>query len=126
MMMYVGVLYGVPRRHPSVMDIPGTEFSFSAAQPLFTIWGSAAVLAVLAGGLFILIALISLLFGDDIDCEKVKAEVDSSGLEAPDDEASHEYSMRGTFVLTIIFLLAFGSLYFLNWYLVSQLWQIGI
>jgi cytochrome c oxidase subunit 1 len=103
------------------MKIPGTDFSFSAAQPLFTVWGSAAVLAVLAGGLFVLIALISLLFGDDVDCEKVKAEVDSSGLEAPENEESHEYSMRGTFVLTIIFLVAFGTLYFLNWYLVSQL-----
>ncbi|MFB6347251.1 MAG: cbb3-type cytochrome c oxidase subunit I [bacterium] len=124
MMMYVGVLYGVPRRHPSVMDIPGTEFSFSAAQPLFTIWGSLAVLAVISGAIFVVVALLSLLFGSEVDPEKVKDEADAIGTDYPDKE-SHEYSMQGTFVLTIIFLAAFGTLYFLNWYLVSQLWHIG-
>jgi len=123
MMMYVGVLYGVPRRHPSVMDIPGTDFSFAAAQPLFTVWGSFAVVAVLAGALFVVVALASLLFGGEVEAETVRATVES-GEESPD-EPAHVYSMRGTFVLTLIFLAAFGILYFLNWYLVSQLWQIG-
>jgi cytochrome c oxidase subunit 1 len=126
MMMYVGVLYGVPRRHPTAMDIPGTEFSFEAAQPLFSIWGSFALLAIIAGAIFVVVALLSLFFGDDIDAERVKQEVDSSGRTAPEDEQPHEYTMKGTFVLTIIFLAAFGTLYFMNWYLVSQLWEVGL
>ncbi len=123
MMMYVGVLYGVPRRHPSVMDIPGTDFSFAAARPLFTFWGSFAVLAVLAGAVFVVVAVASLLFGEEVDGEAIREAVDSGG--GSSDEPAHAYSMRGTFVLTLIFLAAFGTLYFLNWYLVSQLWQIG-
>jgi cytochrome c oxidase subunit 1 len=123
MMMYVGVLYGIPRRHPSVMDIPGTDFSFAAAEPLFTLWGSFAVLAVLSGAIFVIVVLASLFFGDDVDPETVQSEVET-GESA--EEEPHEYSMKGTFVLTIIFLAAFGTLYFLNWYLVSQLWEVGV
>jgi len=33
MMLYLGLLYGVPRRHPSVMSFPGTDFSFATAPP---------------------------------------------------------------------------------------------
>jgi len=34
MMMYVGILYGVPRRTAGIVEnIPGTEFSLSAAAP---------------------------------------------------------------------------------------------
>lgn len=123
MMMYVGVLYGIPRRHPSVMNMPGTDFNFSAAEPLFMLWGSLAVVAVLSGVIFVGVILGSLFFGDDIDPSKVKSEVETG--EASEKEP-HEFSMKGTFVLTIIFLAAFGSLYFLNWYLVSQLWEVGI
>lgn len=126
MMMYVGVLYGIPRRHPSVMNIPGTDFDFSAASSLFAVWGSFAVLAVISGAIFIIIALLSLFFGKEIDADQIKAEVDSTGPSASEDWTPHEYSMRGTFVLTIIFLGAFGTLYFLNWFLVSQLWEIGV
>jgi cytochrome c oxidase subunit 1 len=33
--------------------------------------------------------------------------------------------MRGTFVITLIFLAAFLAVYIANWYFLSRLWEIG-
>jgi len=137
MMMYLGVLFSVPRRHPSVMDIPGTEFSFEAAAPFFAVFGVSALLAILGGALFAVVAVATLLFGDRFDpvtakvgdVEHVAAD---GGSEAGDDDGDdgdhdpiHEQSMRGTFVLTLVFLATFVVLTALNWYLLSNTWQIG-
>jgi cytochrome c oxidase subunit 1 len=144
MMMYLGVLYGVPRRHPSVMDIPGTEFGFDPASPLFAIFGVFALLALIGGALFLVIAVATLLVGDDLDAggggETIAAAtaanpVPDGGEPADESEAGadddgeadpvHGYSMRGTFVMTLIFLGVFVVTWALNWYLLSQLWQVG-
>lgn len=158
MMMYLGVLYGVPRRHPSVTDIPGTDFDFAAAEPLFAIFGVAAILAIVGGGLFLALAVGSLLFGDDYEGEPAptgagpivaadgggSADDGTTDDEAPADEgdgsatgdagderddegglAAHALSMRGTFLLTLVFFATFVVTYALNWYLLSQLWSIG-
>ncbi|WP_336002817.1 cytochrome c oxidase subunit I [Halorientalis halophila] len=125
-MMYLGILYGIPRRHPSVMDIPGTDFSFAAAKPLFVIFGVFAVLAIIGGALFVLIAVGSLLFGEKYDgalpVAPPTAVADGGDHE---DTAHHLLSMRGTFVMTLFFLAVFVVLWALNWYLLSQLWQVG-
>jgi cytochrome c oxidase subunit 1 len=126
MMMYLGVLFGVPRRHPSVMDIPGTEFGFAAARPLFAIFGITALLAIVAGALFVVVAVASLLVGDEFGGTLSTIE----GAPLPDggdaaDEDPHAQSMRGTFVLTLVFFVTFVVLWALNWFLLSQLWQVG-
>jgi cytochrome c oxidase subunit 1 len=150
MMMYLGVLYGVPRRHPSVMNIPGTEFGFNAASPLFAIFGVFALLALIGGALFLVVAVGTLLVGDDLDAggggETIAAasaaspvpdggEADDEAVEeseppaadhGEDDDPVHGYSMRGTFVMTLIFLAVFVVTWALNWYLLGQLWQIGV
>ena len=131
MMMYLGVLYGVPRRHPSVMNIPGTDFSFAAASPLFAIFGVAAVLAILGGALFAAIAVGTLLFGDEAEpTTPVSHPVAADG--GPDADAddgagalAHAYSMRGTFLMVLVFLGTFAVMLALNWYLLANLWQIG-
>ena len=128
MMMYLGVLFGVPRRHPSVMDIPGTEFSFEAAQPFFAVFGVSAILAIVGGALFALIAVGTLLFGEKFSLDTASVgDVDRVVADGgdEDDEPVHEQSMRGTFVLTLVFLATFVVLTALNWYLLSNTWQIG-
>jgi cytochrome c oxidase subunit 1 len=126
MMMYLGILYGIPRRHPSVMDIPGTEFSFAAARPLFVIFGIFALLAILGGALFVVVAVGTLLGGDRYEgalpVERPTAAADGGDH---DDTPHHLLSMRGTFILTSIFLGVFVVMWALNWYLLSQLWQVG-
>jgi len=129
MMMYTGILFGVPRRHPSVMDIPGTAFSFSPAKPFFAVFGVAALLAILGGALFVVVALASLLFGEPFEGAPVgdvqRAAADGGGRAGGEGKAAHAYSMRGTFVLCLVFLGAFVTLWALNWYLLSTIWQIG-
>jgi len=124
MMMYVGILFGVPRRHPSVTDIPGTEFSFAAAEPFLAVLGIAAILAVLGGALFVVIAVSSLLVGDRFEGGPV-GDVRPAAPDGGATKSIHEYSMRGTFTLCLVFLAAFVVLWALNWYLLSTIWQIG-
>jgi len=122
MMLYLGILYGVPRRHPSVMDIPGTDFSFAASQPLFIIFGIAALLAIVGGILFVVVAVGSLLFGKEINPPDVIPPIMH---EEGNGQPIHLQSMRGTFTLTMVFLGVFVVTYALNWYLLSRLWEIG-
>jgi len=126
MMMYLGILYGIPRRHPSVMDIPGTEFSFAAARPLFVIFGVTALLSIIGGALFVVVAVGTLLGGDRYEgalpVDRPTTVADGGGH---DDTPHHLMSMRGTFILTSIFLGVFVVMWALNWYLLSQLWQVG-
>jgi cytochrome c oxidase subunit 1 len=134
MMMYLGILYGVPRRTvQAVRAIPGTEFSLSPAQPLFAVFGIFAVLAVLGGGLFVIVAVGSLLFGEESDGETVDRLLPEGGLAADGGTASaetdggvHATDLRGTFGLCLIFLAVFAVSYALNWYLLTQLWSIGV
>jgi cytochrome c oxidase subunit 1 len=125
MMMYIGILYGVPRRTSSVVrDIPGTEFSLSAATPLFFIFGIFAVLAITAGVLFVLVAVGSLLFGGEIEGGDMGL-LPEGGLRADGGQSVHAADMRGTFALCLIFMATFVALYALNWFLLTRLWSIG-
>jgi cytochrome c oxidase subunit 1 len=124
MMLYLGLLYGVPRRHPSVMSFPGTDFSFATAAPLFAIFGVAAILALIAGASFLLVAVGTLLLGKRVDNPAlVMPPLISGGVD--DDKPIHEYSMQGTFTLTLVFLGTFVAIYLINWYLLGRLWAIG-
>jgi len=123
MMMYLGLLFGVPRRHPSVMDIPGTAFDFSPAEPFFVVFGAAAILSVVAGALFVVVAVGTLLFGGEFTPPIVEDRAISPG--SGDADPPHDQSMRGTFVLVLVFFGVFVVLYALNWFLLSQVWEIG-
>jgi cytochrome c oxidase subunit 1 len=125
-MMYVGILYGVPRRTSSVVrNIPGSEFSLAAAAPLFMIFGVAAFLAILAGVLFVLVAVGSLLFGSRMGEGDDGGMLPEGGLRADGGEPIHAVELRGTFGLCLIFMATFVALYALNWFLLTTLWQIG-
>ncbi len=139
-MMYVGLLYGVPRRVAEVVEnIPGTEFSLVSAAPLFNIFGIFAMLAVVSGALFLVIALATLLFGDRNEDGEAARRLLPDGNGKTDggtpmpirdtmdtDDPVHAYEMRGTFVLTLVFMAVFVITWALNWYLLSQLWSIGL
>jgi cytochrome c oxidase subunit 1 len=126
MMMYIGILYGVPRRTSSVVrNIPGTEFSLSAAQPLFMIFGVFAVLAITAGALFVLVSVGSILFGKQLDSDDDAGLLPEGGLRTDGGESVHAVDMRGTFALCLMFMATFVALYALNWFLLTRLWSIG-
>jgi cytochrome c oxidase subunit 1 len=124
-MMYVGILYGVPRRHSGVVEnIPGTDFSLSAAEPLFMILGPMTLLAIVAGALFVLVAVGSLLLGGRLDDGDDAGLLPEGGL-MTDGGSVHAVEMRGTFTICLIFMATFVALYVLNWFLLTQIWQIG-
>lgn len=126
MMMYAGILYGVPRRTSSVVrDIPGTDFSLSAAEPFMMIFGIFAVLAIIAGIGFILISVGSILFGSPIEDGEDGGMMAEGGLRPDGGGPIHATDMRGTFGLCLIFMATFVVLYILNWFLLTQLWSIG-
>ena len=134
--------FGVPRRH---WDI---GFSQALFQPGFTpavnlIIGVMAVgglIAIVGGAIYIVVTVVSVFFGR-------KMAADDSGLGAvgrglppgitnppralrPEDREALGPSGRlgpvpGTMVLVLIFLAAFIAYYFVNWKLLSFLWQVG-
>ncbi len=125
MLMYTGILFGVPRRvHSVVREVPGTDWSIAAASPLFAIFGVFAVLAILAGTIFAAVAVLSLLIGKDVEEGGNADLVPDGGLDGGD-EPVHKYDVRGTFALTMVFIATFVAVYVLNWYVLGQLWQIG-
>ncbi|RQG90671.1 cytochrome c oxidase subunit I [Natrarchaeobius chitinivorans] len=125
-MIYLGILYGVPRRTSSVVrNIPGADFSISAAAPLMSLFGVFAVLAILAGVLFLLVALGSLLFGARLERGDDAGLRPDGGLTPDGGKPVHAVDMRGTFAMCLIFMATFVVLYVLNWFLLVQLWSIG-
>jgi len=126
MMMYIGILYGVPRRISSVVrDIPGSDFSLAAAEPLFMILGPFTLLAIAGGALFVLVSVGSILAGGRLDPDDDAGLLPEGGLRADGGQSVHAVEMRGTFVLCLIFMATFVALYAMNWFLLTQLWQIG-
>jgi len=125
MMMYAGILYGVPRRTAQVVQsIPGTDFSLQAAAPLFALLGVFAVLAILAGAAFVVVAVASLLVGDRVTGPGDNADLVADGGDG-DDTPVHAYKMRGTFLICLVFMAVFVVSYVLNWYLLTELWSVG-
>ncbi len=134
--------FGVPRRH---WDI---GFSQALFQPGFSptvnlIIGVMAVgglIAIVGGAIYIVVTVVSVFFGR-------KMAADDSGLGAtgrglppgitnppralkPEDKEALGPSGRlgpvpGTMVLVLIFLAAFILYYFVNWMLLSFLWEVG-
>ncbi|SDJ68701.1 cytochrome c oxidase subunit 1 [Halovenus aranensis] len=127
LMVYIGILYGVPRRTSQVVsNIIGSEFSLSAAEPLFLILGPMTLLAIIVGAVFVLVAVGSLLGGSRTTESDAQALLPQGGL-VPDggSDSVHAVEMRGTFTLCLVFMAAFVTLYVLNWFLLTQLWSIG-
>ncbi|MDX1568110.1 MAG: cbb3-type cytochrome c oxidase subunit I [Longimicrobiales bacterium] len=120
-MMIVGILYSVPRRHPSVMQFPGTDFNMAEAGPMLAVFGVTALVAIVAGAIFVFVALASLLFGERAEPSlpfPLESREDGGG-------ETHLGSLRGSFALCILFLISFGVLYFLDWAWLGAIWQFG-
>ena len=122
-MMSVGIVYGLPRRHPSTTSIPGTEFSFAEASPILALMGVMAVFAILAGAAFVLVAVGSLLFGKETPPSDM---LPNYAALTETDQPSHTLSMRGTVAMTAFFLFVLGVLYALDWMWLAHLWQFGL
>ncbi len=144
-MLGAGTL-GVSRRHWD-MDFTGAALGFEYPGMAYTLMGVAAIgglLAIVGGGIYLLVTVGSLLFGKKLEpsagilqsflgkalapsvyntnrpetlpmAPKLSVEEHgSSGFEAP-----------GTFALAMLLLVSFVIYYFINWKYLASVWPLG-
>ena len=134
--------FGVPRRHWDIgfnQALFQPEFS-PAVNLIIGVMAVGGLIAIAGGAIYIVVTVVSVFFGK-------KMAADDSGLGAtgrglppgitnpprplvPEDKEALGPSGRlgpvpGTMVLVAIFLVAFITYYFVNWKLLSFLWQVG-
>jgi len=134
--------FGVPRRHWDIgfnQALFQPEFS-PAVNLIIGVMAVGGLIAILGGAIYIVVTVVSVFFGR-------RMAADDSGLGArgrglppgitnppralvPEDREALKPSGRlgpvpGTMVMVFIFLAAFILYYFVNWALLSFLWEVG-
>ncbi len=129
-MMGAGTL-GVARRHWDMAfngAIMGYEWP-GAAYLMMGLVGIAGLSAIVGGGLYIFITVGSLLWGKKLDSGKVSPMFTPIPPTAPSGVAqtygSAGFAAPGTFMLAMLFLVAFVLYYFINWKYLGQLWGLS-
>jgi len=126
-MMGAGTL-GVSRRHWD-MAFAGAPMAYEwpgAAYLMMGLTGIFGVIACVAGGLWILQIVFSLLFGKKLEDGEIRSTPIPLTLPAPTPGgAAHPPATPGTMVLALIFLTAFILYYFVNWKYLSSLWGLA-
>jgi cytochrome c oxidase subunit I len=129
-MMGAGTL-GVSRRHWD-MALSGAALGYEwpgAAYLMMGLVGIAGVAAIAGGGIYIYITVGSLLWGKKLDTGKVSREFTPIPPTAPTAVAqsygSAGFAAPGTFMLAMVFLVAFVLYYFINWKYLGQLWGLS-
>ena len=131
--------FGVPRRHWDITfsGAPFQQAFHPAVDALLGIMALGGLIAAVGGGLYILITVWSVFFGQPFtEADRVAGVrglpqgvirpprpvtvADESNL--PDGRFGHA---PGTMVLVLVFLAAFALYYFANWKLLSFVWKIG-
>ena len=141
-MLGAGTL-GVPRRHFDInFSDASLQFQFAGtAIVLMGIAGIGAILAVVGGAVFCLIAVGSLIFGKKLDpgatllssfglpmaaSSYTVMQPDKLELAPVEDTGNSEAeSAKGTFVLALVFLATFVIYFFINAKYLSSLWKLS-
>jgi cytochrome c oxidase subunit 1 len=124
-MMGAGTL-GVPRRHWDITfsDAPVSYALSAGAFLMMGLNGLFAIIAAIGGGIFVIIVVGTVLFGEKITSgHKLVFPLHQGGAAA----ASHYGSevspkLPGTIVLIAVFFVSFVLYYFINWKYLSDLW----
>ncbi len=129
-MMGAGTL-GVSRRHWD-MAFEGHALAYEwpgAAYLMMGLVGITGLAAIVGGIMFVYITVGSLLWGKKLDTGTVSAKFTPVPRAAPSAAAQSYGSMGfaapGTFVLAMVFLIAFVLYYFINWKYLSTLWGLS-
>ncbi|HEY0825258.1 MAG TPA: cbb3-type cytochrome c oxidase subunit I [Ramlibacter sp.] len=129
-MMGAGTL-GVSRRHWD-MAFQGAALGYEwpgAAYLMMGLVGISGIAAIAGGGLYIAITVGSLLFGKKLESGAKSANFTPVQRAAPtavvQTYGSAGFAAPGTFVLAMLFLVAFVLYYFINWKYLGQLWGLS-
>ena len=131
--------FGVPRRHWDITftGAPFEQAFHPAVDALMGIMALGGLIAAVGGGLYILITVWSVFFGEPFtEADRVPgAKGLPQGITRPPravtvaDEANLPTGRLGqapgTMILVLVFLAAFATYYFANWKLLSFVWKIG-
>ncbi|MFA7665573.1 MAG: cbb3-type cytochrome c oxidase subunit I [Burkholderiaceae bacterium] len=130
-MMGAGTL-GVPRRHWDITfagaalpyEYPGT------ALLMLAICGISGVIAVIGGGMYIIVTVGTILFGKKLDAGAYTTTVTPLRLPVQAALSGHGghgggFAAPGTFILAMVFLAAFILYYFVNWKYLSTVWGLS-
>jgi cytochrome c oxidase subunit I len=129
-MMGAGTL-GVSRRHWD-MAFAGNALAYEwpgAAYLMMALVGIAGIAAIGGGAIYVGITVGSLLFGKPLERGATSANFTPIPRTAPSvavqTTGSMGFAAPGTFVLAMVFLLAFILYYFINWKYLSTLWGLS-
>jgi cytochrome c oxidase subunit 1 len=131
-MMGAGTL-GVSRRHWDITFSDATlAFEYPAAAFLMLgLNGIFAIVAAIGGGLYVVIAVWTILFGKRVDASNALAALGPMPAQQQIHKAVAEYGSAGTFhlpgtyILVAVFFISFILYYFVNWKYLSELWPMG-
>ncbi len=106
---------GIPRRtwETTMLNVPGKEF-------LEMLVGIGAIIAFLGLIIFVLHAVLTLLFGRKVEGKPSFPAV----AELSNKNNNQKVSTPGTVVLALIFFVYLVVMYVLNWYMLSKAWEI--
>jgi cytochrome c oxidase subunit 1 len=134
--------FGVPRRHWDIA-FTGAPFAveFSPAVDLvIAVMAIGGLIGIVGGGIYIVVTVVSVFFGRRLAPGESGLGAVGKGLPpgivrpprplgpADDESALPAHALGhapGTMVLVAIFLAAFVIYYFVNWKLLSVVWQVG-
>ena len=134
--------FGVPRRHWDIgfnQALFQPEFS-PAVNLIIGVMAAGGLIAIVGGAIYIVVTVVSVFFGKRMAADDSGLGATGRGLPPgithppralkPEDKEALEPAGRlgpvpGTMVLVLIFLAAFVTYYFVNWKLLSFLWQVG-
>jgi len=129
-MMGAGTL-GVSRRHWD-MAFNGNALAYEwpgAAYLMMGLVGIGGVAAIAGGVIFVYVTVGSILWGRRLDAGAVSPRFTPVARAAPTAAAqtygSAGFTAPGTFVLAMVFLVAFVLYYFVNWKYLGQLWGLS-
>ncbi|HRP28982.1 MAG TPA: cbb3-type cytochrome c oxidase subunit I [Burkholderiaceae bacterium] len=129
-MMGAGTL-GVARRHWD-MAFAGAPMAYEwpgAAYLMMGMVGVGGVAAIVGGAIYIYITVGSLLWGEKLEGGATSAKPVRLARAAPtvavQSHGSAGFVAPGTFVLTMVFFVAFVLYYFINWKYLSQVWGLS-
>jgi cytochrome c oxidase subunit 1 len=129
-MMGAGTL-GVSRRHWD-MAFQGAALAYEwpgAAYLMMALVGIGGIAAIVGGGIYVYVTVGSLLWGRKLESGAASPTFTPVARAAPTLAAqsygSIGFAAPGTFVLAMVFLLAFVLYYFINWKYLSTLWGLS-
>jgi len=129
-MMGAGTL-GVARRHWD-MAFAGAPMAYEwpgAAYLMMGMVGVGGIAAIVGGAIYIYITVGSLLWGKKLEGGATSAKPVRLARAAPtvavQSHGSAGFVAPGTFVLTMVFFVAFVLYYFINWKYLSQVWGLS-